>query len=381
MSNNKIIYFDNAAKTIPYDEVREVFAVTSKDNFANPSSIHALGTRNARQIDLAREKILSLLKLNNHQVLFTSGATEANNLAVKGYALKYKNRGKHLITTIYEHPSILEAFKQLENEFGFEVTYLNPNEQGVITVDNVLSHLKNDTILVSIMAVNNEIGSINPISEIAKELTKFPKIAFHVDAAQAVGKLPKELDYSNVDLLTVSAHKMHGLVGTGALIKKKNLILLPLLSGGGQEYDLRSGTNDIAGILAFLKAMEISISKAKEHYEMVKPLADKLVTFLKENPDLFELNIGELNPYIINFSTKTKKSSVVVEALSNAGIMVSSVSACHSSKERGSYVVKSLGKDDKLANNTVRVSFGYYNTLEEVEEFIVNLKRIIGEIR
>ena len=381
MLNNQIIYFDNAAKSIPYEEVRNIFAEASKEYIANPSSIHILGARNARLIELSKERILSLLKLNNHQVIFTSGATEANNLAIKGFALKYKNRGKHLITTIYEHPSVLEAFKQLEEEFGFEVTYLSPNDKGIISKEEVLKNVRNDTILVSIIAVNNEIGSVNPIGEIAKELTKFPKLAFHVDAAQAIGKLEKELDYSNVDLLTVSAHKMHGLVGTGALIKKKNLVLLPLLSGGGQEYNLRSGTNDIAGILAFTKAMEISVSKEKEHYEMVKPLANRLVSFLKENEDLFELNIGEMNPYIINFSTKTKKSSVVVEALSNSNIMVSSTSACHSSKEKGSYVVKSLGKDDKIANNTLRVSFAYYNTIEEVEIFITNLKRIIGEIR
>lgn len=381
MLNNRIIYFDNAAKSIPYEEVRNIFAEVTLENIANPSSIHALGARNARQIDLAREKILSLLRLKNHQVLFTSGATEANNLAIKGYALKYKNRGKHLITSVYEHPSVLEAFKLLESEFGFEVTYLMPDESGIISKENVVSHLRNDTILVSLIAVNNEIGSINPVSDIALELAKYPKIAFHVDAAQAVGKIKKELDYSNVDMITVSAHKMHGLVGTGALIKKKNLNLMPLLSGGGQEYDLRSGTNDIAGILAFAKAMELSIQKEAEHYELVKPLSDELVSFLKENPDLFEPNFVEPNPYIINFSTKTKKSSVVVEALSNAGIMVSSVSACHSSKEKGSYVVKSLGKSDQISNNTIRVSFAYYNTLEEVDIFINNLKRIIGEIR
>ena len=382
MENKQIIYFDNAAKNVPYTEVVELFSNVAKENIANPSSIHILGARNAREIDLTKEKILSLLKLKNHQVLFVSSATEANNLAIKGYALKYKNRGNHLITSAYEHPSVLEAFKQLEDEFGFEVTYLNPNKDGVISKEMIASAIKKETILVSLMAVNNEIGAINPIKEIANELAKFPKIAFHVDAAQAVGKLEREIDYSDVDLLTISGHKMHGLVGTSVLIKKKNISLLPLFSGGGQEYNLRSGTNDLAGILAFSKALELSIKEEKKHYDEVVKLADSLLSFLKEKEDLFVLNTPSvINPYIINFSTINKKSSVVVEALSNAGIMVSSTSACHSSKEKGSYVVASLGKEEKISKNTIRVSFAYYNTLEEVEAFKENLLRIMGEIR
>lgn len=382
MKNNQFIYFDNAAKTIPYDEVVEVFIHACKEYIANPSSIHALGARNARLIEQSKNKILDLLKLKNHQLLFTSGATEANNLAIKGYALKFKNRGNHLITSEYEHPSVLEAFKQLEDEFGFEVTYLKPNIDGIIDKDNVISHIKNNTILVSLMAVNNEIGAINPIEEIALELNKFPKIAFHVDAAQAIGKLEKAINYTNVDLLTLSGHKIHGLVGVGALIKKKNINLLPLFSGGGQEFNLRSGTNDIAGILAFSKALEISIRDEKKHYEKVKTLSNYLLNYLKENEDIYELNTPKvINPYIINFSTKNKKSSVVVEALSNNNVMVSSTSACHSSREKESHVVISIGKDEKIAHNTIRVSFAYYNEIEEVEDFINKLQKIMGEIR
>lgn len=380
--NNQIIYFDNASKTKPFKEVLDLYKEISETYFANPSSIHALGSRNLRMLDKSKEELLRLLKLNTHQVIYVSSATEANNLAIKGYALKYKNRGNHIITSAYEHASVLETCKQLEEVFGFEVTYLYPNEDGIITVDEISKNLKKETILVSIMEVNNEIGAINPISDIAKLLKDYPKIALHVDAAQSLGKMKTLTNYQDVDLLTISSHKLHGLIGVGALIKKKNISLLPLLSGGGQEYGFRSGTNDLALSLCLTKAVSLSLLKQKENYDHVLQISKPLIEFLKNNGDLFEINIPkELNPYIINFSTKTKKSSVVVEALSNQNIMVSSISACHSSKEKGSYVVKSLGKSEEVSRNTIRVSFSYENTAEEVEIFIETLKTIIGAIR
>ena len=380
--HNNLIYFDNASTTRVDPRVLEVFNKTHEENFANPSSIHKEGQRAFYLFNRTKEEILRFLNLRDSEVIYLSGATEANNLAIKGAALRYKNRGSHIITSIYEHPSVLEAYKQLEKEFGFKVTYLYPNKDGVITAQIVQEALTDKTILVSLMAVNNEIGAINPIEEISNILEKYPKIIFHVDACQALGKLEKEKNYSKVDLLTISGHKIHGLVGYGALIKKKKIELLPLNSGGGQEYNYRSGTEDLAGACALLKAIELALSDEKKHYEHVLMLGNKLVSYLKEHSDLFELNIpNPFNPYIINFSSLTKKGSVIVEALSNNNIMVSSVSACHSSKEKGSYVVKSIGKDNKVANNTIRVSLDYSNTLEEVDIFISTLEKIIGEIR
>lgn len=382
MSNNNIIYLDNAATTKVDSLVLEVFNKTHQDYFANPSSIHKIGQEADHLLSRCKDETLRLLNLNNHQIIYLSGATEANNLAIKGACLKYKNRGKHIITSIYEHPSVLEAFKQLESEFGFEVTFLSPNDEGIISCEMIKSALRKDTIFVSIMAVNNEIGSINPIEEIATLLENYPKVIFHVDACQAIGKLEKSINFNKVDLITISAHKIHGLIGFGALLKKKNIELLPLNSGGGQEYNLRSGTSDLAGAFAFKKALELTLINQLERYKHVKELADRLVSYLKLHSDLYELNLPKvINPYIINFSTLTKKGSVVVEALSNKGIMVSSVSACHSSKEKGSYVVKSLGKSDKVSNNTIRVSLDYTNTLEEIDALISNLETIIGEIR
>ena len=232
------------------------------------------------------------------------------------------------------------------------------------------------------MAINNEIGAINPIEEIADSLKKFPKVIFHTDACQLIGKTNKSISFNKIDLITISAHKLHGLVGYGALIKRKKLDLLPLNSGGGQEYNLRSGTNDLAGALAFEKALELAIKNSKARYDYVANLADKIITHISLCNDEFELNLpAQYNPYIINFSSLNKKGSVIVEALSNYGVMVSSVSACHSSKEKGSYVVASLGKSDVVINNTIRVSLDYSNTIEEVEEFLRLLDKIIGEIR
>lgn len=378
----KIIYLDNASTTKLDPVVKETFSSALDKYYANPSSIHKLGQEANYLLNKTKDEILTLLRCSDHQVIFTSGATESNNLAIKGVCLRYKNRGNHIITSIYEHPSVLEAFKQLEKEFGFEVTYLYPNSNGIISPQDVKKALKKETIFVSIMAVNNEIGSLNPIEQIADLLKDYPKVIFHSDAAQLIGKTNKNINFDKIDLLTISAHKMHGLVSSGVLIKRKKIELLPLASGGGQEYNLRSGTNDLASALAFKKTLELTLSTSKERYLHVENLANRLISYLKSNPDLYELNLPkEINPYIINFSSIKKKGSVVVEALSNAGIMVSSISACHSSKEKGSYVVASLGKSELISNNTVRVSLDYLNTNEDIDTVVSTLDKIIKDIR
>lgn len=382
LNKNNLIYLDNASTTKVDQCVLDEYLKVRQEYFANPSSVHYLGQESNHLLDRCREETLRLLNLNSHQIIYLSGATEANNLAIKGTCLKYKNRGHHIITSAYEHASVLEAFKQLEEEFGFEVTYLAPDKDGVIDVKSIESMIRKDTIFVSIMAVNNEIGAINQIEEIAEMLDKYPKVIFHVDAAQAVGKMEKSINFSKVDLITLSAHKIHGLVGFGVLIKKKNLELLPLNSGGGQEYNYRSGTNDLAGAVAFKKALQIALANQKANYNKVKVLSDKIISYLSSRPDIYELNLpNPVNPYIINFSSINKKGSVVVEGLSNNGIMVSSVSACSSKTTKGSYVVKSLGKSDNAANNTIRVSIDASNTIEEFDRFLSTLDKIVGEIR
>ena len=377
--DNNIIYLDNAATSKVYPEVLESYNQITLKYFANPSSIHKLGQESSRLLEKSREQILSLLNLKHHEVIFTSGATEANNLAIKGYALANRGRGNHLITTAVEHPSVLNTFKALE-KYGYEVTILPVNKNGVIEVNSLKEALKDNTILVSIMAVNNEVGAINPIREIADLLNDYPKIAFHVDMTQAIGKVDIPLD--NIDMFSFSGHKIHALIGSGALIKDKKIVLEAIANGGGQENNLRSGTNTLALSATLAKALRISLKEEKENYQKVSNLRDYLVSYLKDNPDLYRLNsLDNSNPYIVNFSLLNHKASVVVEALSNKGIMVSSLSACHSKNEDYSYVVLAMNNDMKLAHNTIRVSFSYENTVDDVNALIRGLKQIMKEIK
>ena len=376
---DNIIYLDNAATSKVHPEVLESFNQITLKYFANPSSIHALGQEAQRLLEKSREQILNLFNLKHHEVIFTSGATEANNLAIKGYAFANRGRGNHIITTAIEHPSVLNTVKQLE-KYGFEITILPVNEKGVIEVNSLKAAIKDNTILVSIMSVNNETGAINPIKEVGEILKDYPKIAFHVDMTQAIGKIDIPLD--NIDMFSFAGHKIHGLLGSGALIKEKKIILEPLNNGGGQENNLRSGTNTLALSASLAKALRLAINTQKENYEKVSRLRDYLLSYLKDNPDKYHLNSFDLaNPYIVNFSLLEHKASVVVEALSNKGIMVSSLSACHSKNEDYSYVVYAMNQDMKLAHNTIRVSFSYENTVDDVNALIRGLKQIVKEIK
>ena len=380
MVDNKTIYLDNAATTIPYKEVLESYEKVSTSYFANASSVHKMGQESARLVELSRKQITDLLSLSNtHEVIFTSGATESNNLGIVGYCLTHKNRGKHIITTPYEHPSVLETFAFLERELGFKVSYLEVNKEGKVSLNNLLELITPDTILVSIMAVNNEIGTINPIEEIARKLKEFPKIAFHVDAVQSIGKI--HMNYQDVDLITITAHKIHGPKGVGCLIKKKNFEVTSLNNGGGQEDGYRSGTTSTDLIVAFAKALRMTLENEKKSFKHVTNLFNLVFNYVNNHKDLYEINSGNENPYVINFSLLHKKASVVVEALSNENIMISSTSACHSKGEKYSYVVKTLGKEEQVYKNTLRVSFDETNTEEEVKFFLDKLDKIVGEVK
>ena len=377
--DNEIIYLDNASTSKVNPEVLESYNQITLKYFANASSIHKLGQESNRLLEKSREQILKLFNLSHHEVIFTSGATEANNLAIKGYAFANRGRGNHIITSATEHPSVLNTVKQLEN-YGFEITILPVNKNGVVEVNSLKEAIKDNTILVSIMSVNNETGAINPIKEIADLLKSYPKIAFHVDMTQAIGKV--DIPLENIDMFSFAGHKIHGLLGSGALIKEKKIILEPQNSGGGQENNLRSGTNTVALSASLAKALRLALNKQKENYQKVSNLRDYLINYLKDNPDLYSLNSFSLdNPYIVNFSTLNHKASVVVEALSNKGIMVSSLSACHSKNEDYSYVVYAMNQDMKLAHNTIRVSFSNENNVDDVNALIRALKIITKEIK
>ena len=374
-----VIYLDNAATTKVDPEVLNSYNQITLKYFANPSSIHSLGQESSRLLDKSREQILNVLKLTHHEVIFTSGATEANNLAIKGYCFANRSRGKHIVTSSTEHPSVLNTVLEMQ-DFGFEVTVLPVNKEGQIEVNSLKAAIREDTILVSLMMVNNEVGAINPIQEVGEYLKKFPKNAFHVDMVQAIGKLP--LDFNNIDMFSIAGHKIHGLLGSGLLIKEKKIILKAINQGGGQENNLRSGTNTLALSASLAKALRLSIEGEANNFKKVKVLSERLLGYLKDNKDKYLINsYNEDNPYIVNFSLLHHKASVVVEALSNRGIMVSSLSACHAKNEDYSKVVYAMYQDLNLAHNTIRISFDKDNTLEEVEALIKNLEEILKEIK
>lgn len=374
MADNKnFIYLDNAATTIPSKEVVALYNEIELNHFGNSGSIHRIGVDALCYLNKARESILNSFGVKGYKVYFVSCSTEANNLAIKGFARKYSSRGKHLITSNIEHPSVLESFRQLEKE-GFEVTYLPVNTKGIVTPEALEGAMRKDTILVSIMGTNNELGSINPIKELAKVVHKYPKAVFHVDTTQDVGKT--KIDYCDADMFVVSGHKIHGLKGSGALIAKETISFESVLSGGDQEGGYRGGTVSVA--------LACSLALAIKNSFPVKNIQEKrhfLVENLHKIPGISMNSDENCSPYIINFSLTEKKAAVVVEALSNKGIYVSSISACHSKREMSSYVIAALGKGDRFAQNSVRVSLTKETTIEELETFVKELKNILETIK
>lgn len=377
-NNNHVIYFDHAATTSPILEVVSLYTEISTKYFANSSSAHRLGLDNARLLKKAREDITRTLRTPNHDVIFTSGATEANNLALKGYMERYSNRGKHLIISSIEHPSILNTANHLA-KLGYEVSIVPVRGDGKVYLEDIKKEIKEDTVLVSIMAVNNETGIVQPIGEIATFLKQFPTIAFHCDAVQGVGKV--EIPYQDIDLVTISLHKIGGLKGCGILLKKKNLELSPLLDGGGQEDGYRSGTSDLALDVTAAVALKEAIVNLGSKKAYVASLVEPLFTYFESHKDEVVVNSTKENPYTINISLLKKKASVFAEFLSNNNIMVSTHSACSSKLDIGSPTLAAMGKNTVITKNAMRLSFAPTNTKEEIERFITVFDFGLKEIR
>lgn len=370
-----MIYFDNAATTRPSLAALECFEKENEQCFANPSSRHAYGREAYRKLENARLSILKSLSLSNdYRVLFTSGASESNNLAIKGIAKEYLRRGKRIITTQVEHPSVLETFRSLEKE-GFEVIYLPTKEDGTVDPETLKENMNKETILVSIMATNNETGSNNDILALSMIVHTFPKAFFHVDVTQAIGK--RDLPYSSIDLFSFSGHKIHGLKGTGALILKKNITLLRQIDGGDQEYFFRAGTDNLPGDETLAVALEEATKNLQDNIAHAKEISSFLREGLEKNDEILMNSPLEGSPFILNFSLKRKKASVVTEALSHEGIYVSSVSACNSKGEPVSYVLEAMGFSKERAMNSIRLSFSRENTLEEAKTFLNTLQNIL----
>src|SRR5690625_3564454 len=337
--NSFMIYLDNSATTKPYNEVLQSYSQVTRQFYANPSSIHQLGAQVEQLQTKAREQAANLLNINPKEVIFTSGGTEGNNLAIKGIALKHQQRGKHIITTSIEHASVYETCKSLE-QLGFQVTYLPVDESGVINVDELKKTITSETILISVMHVNNEVGSIQPIIEIGKIAKQYPKLYFHVDAVQSIGKIPLELSDSGIDLCTISGHKINGLNGTGMLFVKEGISLFPLFHGGGQEEQLRSGTENVAGNVAFVKALRVIMEKENNMASHFNSLASILRKGM-EQMDHVVINSTENNAnHILNVSVPTLKPETVIHALYKKGVIISTQCACASKVSEKSRVLE-----------------------------------------
>ncbi|KKK38375.1 cysteine desulfurase [Mesobacillus campisalis] len=362
-----MIYFDNSATTKPYKEVLDSFLKVSAGYFGNPSSLHGIGGQAEKLLGQARSQVARLMGVKAAEVIFTSGGTEGNNLALKGAALANRGRGKHIITTQIEHDSVANAARQLE-ELGFEVTYLPVNKEGFIDTAAVNAAIRDDTILVSVIHTNNEVGTIQPVGEIGQMLKDFPKVLFHVDYVQGAGKLPLDIYGSNIDLCTISGHKFHGLKGTGALFVRDGVKLLPLLSGGGQEGERRNGTENVAGMVAMAKALRMSSERWERNMGLINEIMGTIKSGLAEMPEIIIHTPAENSaPHILNFSVKGFKAEVFIHALEEKGIYVSTTSACSSRKSRPSKTLLAMGVPDGVAESAIRISLSEENTLAEAK--------------
>jgi len=379
-----MIYLDNSATTKPYKEVLDTFVTVSEKYFANPSSLHSKGGEAENLLSQARKSIAQLLEVAPSEVIFTSGGTEGNNIAIKGIAFQHQNRGKHLITTSVEHASSYESFQYLEKQ-GFNVTYLPVNTEGMISLEDLEGAIRPETILVSVIHVNNETGTIQPVKEIGNILKKHPKIFFHVDNVQGIGKVPLPLKDWGIDLCTISAHKIHGLKGNGVLFVKNGVSLSSLFTGGEQELKKRAGTENVAGIVAMAKALRLILQEMNEMKEKILAVKRLFLEGLEDMEDV-EINTPEdySAPHIINFSVKGVKPEVLIHSLDKRDVYVSTRSACSSKQGGASRILLEMGLGEKRASTAIRISISYATTLEEAEhalrilnEEILNFKKVM----
>ncbi|HLS06415.1 MAG TPA: cysteine desulfurase family protein [Bacillota bacterium] len=375
-----MIYLDNSATTKPFSSIVESFTQVTKQYFGNPSSIHHLGGQSEKLLTSARDQVAQLLEVNSEEIIFTSGGTEGNNMVIKGIAYKHQNRGKHMITTAIEHPSVLETFQQLERE-GFHVTYLPVNEAGQVNVDDVEQAITDETILLSIMHVNNEIGSIMPLVEIGALAKKYPKLFFHVDAVQSVGKIPLMLKNSGIDSCTISGHKIHGLKGTGILYMNEKMALQPLFTGGAQEFGIRSGTENLAGAVAMARALRLIKEKETTEQSHLLNLHELLINGFEKMPDVVINSPNNGAPHIVNISLPGFKPEVVIHALGEENIFISTKSACSSKRDDESHVLMACGFDQERASSALRISTSYDTTTEDIKAFLQVFQQTIQRLK
>ena len=375
------VYFDNAATTSVHPEVLEAMLPYFTQNFGNPSSIYEIGQINKNAIDDAREQVAKLIGAKPVEIFFTSGATEADNWAIKGIAESYKNKGNHIITSTVEHHAVLHTCEYLEKN-GFEVTYLPVDENGLISIDDLKNAIKDTTILITIMFANNEIGTIQPIKEIG-EVARENKIIFHTDAVQAIGQVPVDVEDMNIDMLSLTGHKLNGPKGTGALYVKKGIKLKAFIHGGAQERRRRGGTENVPGIVGLGKAAEIAESNMEEKTKKLNKLRDKLIKGIKEEIPYCKLNGDPVKrlPNNVNYSFEFIEGESLLIMLDMKGISASSGSACTSGSLDPSHVLLGIGLPHEIAHGSLRLTLGIDNTEEDVDYIIEVLPGIVKRLR
>ena len=361
-----MIYLDYSATTPPSDEVIDTFVKCSKEFIGNPNSMHSLGVKSKKIIDSATNQIARLLNVKDDEIIYTSGSSEANNFVIKGITSKYKNRGMHIVTTHLEHASILEPLNYL-SKLGYTIDYVKLDSNGMVDLKDLENLITDDTILVSVCAVNSEIGLLQPLDMISKIVKKHPKCFFHSDITQAVGKI--KIDISNIDLVSFSAHKFFGLKGVGALIKKEKIELTPLIHGGKSTTIYRSGTPALPLIVSLSKALRLALDGIDEKQSYVK----KLNNYLKDKLSIYEkvrINSNDYSiPHILNISVLGVKPETLLHALEEYDIYVSTKSACSSSNSK-SIAVYELTHNLEISNSSIRISISHITTIEEIDLFI-----------
>lgn len=377
----KIRYFDHSATTATDEKVLEAMLPYFRNNYGNPSSVYSIGKFNKEAINIARMKVASALNAKVNEIYFTSGGTESDNLIIKGIAFANRHKGNHIITSKIEHPAVLNTCKYLEN-FGFRITYLDVDSNGIIDLKQLERSINRNTILVSIMFANNEIGTIEPVKEIGKICRKYG-VFFHTDAVQAIGNIKIDVKGLGISALSMSAHKFYGPKGIGALYLNKKIKVLSYLHGGAQEFSKRAGTENVAGIVGMAKALELAYNNLEKNNLYVKDLRDKIIDGVLNNISHVKLN-GDREKRLannINFSFEFIEGESLLLMLDAKNIFASSGSACTSGSLDPSHVLLAIGLPHELAHGSLRITLGKHNTQKETDYFLNVLPDIVKKLR
>ncbi len=374
-------YFDNAATTAARPEVAEAMAHYFTESYGNPSSIYKIAQKNKTAVEKAREQIAKAINAETNEIYFTAGGSEADNWAIKGVAESYANKGKHIITSCIEHHAVLHTCEYLETK-GYEVTYLPVDEYGLVSLEDVKKAVREDTILITIMFANNEIGTIEPIAEIGA-FAREKGILFHTDAVQAVGHVPIDVKAMNIDMLSMSGHKFYGPKGIGALYMRKGIKITPLIHGGAQERSRRAGTENVPGIIGMGLAAELAVKELDTEMPRLTALRDKLIGSILEKVPYSRLNGHPTKrlPGNVNISFEYIEGESILLLLDYKGICASSGSACTSGSLDPSHVLLAIGLPHEKAHGSVRLTMGHFTTEEQVDYVIQELPPIIERLR